>query len=237
MATPTLTSNNISVYEKDFQLKVSGQKGILHPSEDLIRLVVRGKLSAPKPGAKALDFGVGDGRHVEYLMSLGYDVIGSDVAPSSLAITKKQFEGNQRYRGLILDNPPKLPLDNATISLVVAWEVLHWMGSPELFHEAIRELTRVLMPGRTILLTMPTERHYLKRYSLEIGKSTYLCKTETRMDCVFYSPNLFTLTHLFEEEFRLNIQQTLRYEYGSTSTEPTLDHGMSFYGFCLTPAH
>jgi hypothetical protein len=56
------------------------------------------------------------------------------------------------------------------------------------------------------------------------------------MDCVFYSPNLFTLKHIFENDLRLSILQTLRYEYGSTSTEPTLDERMSFYGFCLKPA-
>jgi SAM-dependent methyltransferase len=226
--------NSISVYEKDFQLKVAGQKGILHPSEDLIRLVARGKIAATKPGEIALDFGVGDGRHIEFLMSLGYDVIGTDVAPSALAVTKKLFHNNERYRGLLLDNSPELPIANSSASIVVAWEVLHWLGSPELFQKGMRELSRVLVSDGTILLTMPTEKHYLKRHSLEVGKSTYLCKTQTRMDCVFYSPNLFTLKHLFEHELGLNIRQTLRYEYGSTSTEPSLDEGMSFYGFCLT---
>lgn len=237
MATPKAElANNISVYEQDFQLKVSGQKGILHPSEDLIRLIARGKVSAAKAGGKVWDFGVGDGRHVEYLMSLGYDVIGTDVAPSALEVTKRLFHGNPRYQGFLLD-APKLPAAaDGSIALVVAWEVLHWLGSPELFKEAMQEFLRVLVPGGTILLTMPTEKHYLKRHSLEVGKSTYFCKTKTRMDCTFYSPNLFTLRHVFEEELGMNIQQTLRYEYGSTSTEPSLDEGMSFYGFCLTPA-
>jgi len=236
MVTPTPPTNSISVYEKDFQLKVSGQKGILHPSEDLIRLITRGKISATEPSAIALDFGVGDGRHVEYLMSLGYDVVGTDVAPSSLAVTQKLFHGNQRYRGLLLDSCPALPISDKSISLVVAWEVLHWLGSPELFQQAMREFSRVLVRDGKILLTMPTETHYLKRYSLETGKSTYLCKTEARMDCVFYSPNLFTLRHLLEQELGLKIEQTLRYEYGSTATEMTLDERMSFYGICLTPA-
>ena len=228
--------NSISVYENDFQLKVSGQKGILHPSEDLIRLVMRGKISASEPKAIALDFGVGDGRHIEYLMSLGYDVVGTDVAPSAIAVTQKLFHGNQRYRGVLLENCPSLPLPDNAVSLVVAWEVLHWLGSPETFEHAMQEFLRVLVRSGTILLTMPTESHYLKLYSLEIAKSTYLCKTKTRMDCVFYSPNLFTLQHLFEE-LGLKIRQTLRYEYGSTATEPTLDERMSFYGICLTRAN
>lgn len=225
-----------SVYETDFQLKLKGQKGILHPSEDLIRLVARGAIAAKEPGAAALDFGVGDGRHVEYLMSLGYSVTGVDVAPSSLEVTRRLFKNNDKFRGILLENSPELPIADRTFSLVVAWEVLHWLGSPELFLMGMRELLRVLRPGGVVLLTMPTEQHYLKRHSLEIGTSTYHCKTQTRMDCVFYSPNLFTLKHIFENNLRLSILQTLRYEYGSTSTEPTLDERMSFYGFCLKPA-
>jgi SAM-dependent methyltransferase len=226
---------SISVYERDFQLKLKGQKGILHPSEDLIRLIARGGIAAQEPGEAALDFGVGDGRHVAYLMSLGYSVTGTDVAPSSLEVTRRLFKDTDKFRGILLETSPELPIADGTFSLVVAWEVLHWLGSPELFLKGVRELRRVLRPGGTILLTMPTENHYLKRYSLEIGRSTYHCKTQTRMDCVFYSPNLFSLKHIFENECGLRILQTLRYEYGSTSTEPTLDERMSFYGFCLKP--
>ena len=225
--------SSIEVYEKDFQLKLNGSKGILHPSEDLIRLVARGSVAATDAHEVALDFGVGDGRHVEYLISLGYNVIGTDVAPSSLAVTHRLFKNNEKFRGLLLENSPEIPLSDGEVSLVVAWEVLHWLGSPDLYLKAMRELLRVLRPGGLMLLTMPTERHYLKKFSLEIGKSTYLCKTQTRMDCVFYSPNLFSLKHLFEHELGLKIQQILRYEYGSNQTEQTLDDRMSFYGFCL----
>jgi SAM-dependent methyltransferase len=224
---------SISVYEQDFQLKVQGKKGILHPSEDLIRLIARGRIAAAAPEQSALDFGVGDGRHVEYLMSLGYRVTGTDVAPSSLEVARRLFQGNGRFRGILLEDSPRLPLGNGEFSLVLAWEVLHWLGSPEVWLEGMRELLRVMEPNGVMLLTMPTEKHYLKRHSLEIGKSTYFCKTPSRMDCIFYSPNLFTLKHLFEKELGLSVQQILRYEYGSTATEAALDEGMSFYGFCL----
>jgi SAM-dependent methyltransferase len=229
-------SRSITVYEEEFQLKVKGLRGILHPSEDLIRLVARGRIAATEPGEAALDFGVGDGRHVEYLMSLGYRVTGTDVAPSSFEVTQRLFKGNDRFRGILLENSPELPFPDREFGLVLAWEVVHWLGSPELFLRGMREFKRVLKPGGLILLTMPTEAHYLKRYSLEIGKSTYLCKTRMRMDCIFFSPNLFTLNHLFLNELGLTVMQTLRYEYGSTSTEPTLEERMSFYGFCLKAA-
>lgn len=238
MSTPNSNPSNdasILVYEKDFQLKVQGRKGILHPSEDLIRLIARGQIATKEVGEQALDFGVGDGRHVNYLMSLGYRVTGTDVAPSSLEVTQKIFGDNINFRGILLQNSPQLPFADREFSLILAWEVLHWLGSPDVYMKGMKELLRVMRPDGVLLLTMPTERHYLKRYSLEVERSTYCCKTQSRMDCVFYSPNLFTLRHIFEAELGLSMLQTLRYEYGSTSTEPTLDDRMSFYGFCLQP--
>src|SRR5436190_9961765 len=123
----------ISVYEQDFRLKLEGKKGILHPSEDLIRLIARGSIKADTPGEAALDFAVGDGRHVELLMSLGYSVTGADVAPASLQVTRRLFDGNARFRGILLENSPELPVEDGVFSLVVAWGVLHWLGSPESF--------------------------------------------------------------------------------------------------------
>lgn len=233
MTTPLLAS--IRVYDEDFRLKLAGRKGILHPSEDLIRLVAREGIEARDQSEQALDFGVGDGRHVEYVMSLGYSVTGTDVAPASLEVTQRLFGDSDRFHGILLEDSPRLPIADQTFSLVIAWEVLHWLGSPDLFFEGIRELMRVLRTDGVMLLTMPTEQHYLKRYSLEIDKSTYQCKTPNRMDCIFYSPNLFTLQHIFGD-LDLELRQTLRYEYGSTSTESTLEERMSFYGFCLRPA-
>src|SRR5262245_37524054 len=110
---------SVLVYEQDFQLKLQGRKGILHPSEDLIRLIARGAIAAKQPGEVALDFGVGDGRHVEYLMSLGYSVTGTDVAPSSLEVTRRLFKDNDRFRGLLLENSPELPIGDGAISLAL----------------------------------------------------------------------------------------------------------------------
>jgi SAM-dependent methyltransferase len=229
-------SASIAVYEKDFQLKVQGRKGILHPSEDLIRLMVRGQIAAKEDSEAALDYGVGDGRHIGYLNSLGYRVTGTDVAPSSLEVSNKLHAGNDKFTGVYLDDPTALPFADGTFSVILAWETIHWLGSPDKWLSGMHELIRVMAPTGVLLLTMPTENHYLKRYSLEVGKSTYHCTTAFRTDCVFYSPNLFTLRHLFEKELGLTVAQTLRYEYGSTSTEPSLDERMSFYGFCLTRA-
>jgi len=228
-----LNTPSIAVYDEDFRLKLEGKKGILHPSEDLIRLTVRGNIKAKNMNESALDYGVGDGRHVNYLNSLGYHVTGADVAPASVEMIKNNFKNNTRFTATLLENTPQLPFADNHFSLILAWEVLHWLGSPEFFEKIMHEFSRILQPGGMILLTMPTENHYLKRYSLEIGKSTYLCKTNMRMDCVYYSPNLFTLNYLFENEKNYHIQQILRYEYGSTSTEPSLEERMSFYGFCL----
>jgi SAM-dependent methyltransferase len=228
---------SVSVYENDYRLKLQGVKGILNPSEDLIRLLSRASLMNPTGDRLALDYGVGDGRHSNYLSSLGYSVVGTDIAPSAVELVNKFMAGNEKFKGVLLKSSDELPFPDHYFSLIVAWEVLHWIGHPDLFLKVMHELLRLMRPEGLMLLTMPTEKHYLKRFSLEVDRSTYLCKLKSRSDCVFYSPNLFTLTNLFEKELGLGIKHILRYEYGSTSTENSLDDLFSMYGFCLGPVN
>lgn len=224
---------SISVYEQYYARQLDGAHGLTRAADDFVRLLARGGIAPGAVDEPALDFGIGDGRHAEYLISMGYQVTGTDVSATPLQVASRRLQGTGKLQAVLLDNSPHLPLPDRAFTLVVAWEVLHWLGGPESWELAIREFIRVLRPGGQLILTMPTERHYLKRYALEVGKSTYLCKTPERMDCRFYSPNLLTLKHLFELDFGLQVRQVLCYENGSTVTEQSLEERFSMYGFLL----
>ena len=78
----------------------------------LVELVERGRL----PRGRALDIGCGTGTTVRYLASLGYDVVGIDVA--RLAIERAQAEPEPPGRHVELrqldflnDEPPEGPFD------------------------------------------------------------------------------------------------------------------------------
>lgn len=224
---------SIAAYEQYYARQLDGAHGLTRASEDFVRLLVRGGIAPGKVDEPALDFGIGDGRHAEYLISMGYRVTGTDVSDAPLQVSNRRLLGTGKLQTTLLERSPALPFPDRAYSLVVAWEVMHWLGGPESWELAIREFIRVLRPGGHLILTMPTERHYLKRHSLEVGKSTYLCKTPERMDCRFYSPNLLTLKHLFERDFGLSVRLVLCYENGSTVTEQTLEERFSMYGFLL----
>lgn len=227
---------SISVYDELYKKQLEGTRGLTIVSENFIRLMIRDQIYPSGVEAHALDFGCGDGCISEYLLKRGYSVMASDVSESALNVTRQRLDGlgEGAFSVYMTRETGQLPsVPNHSAELVVAWEVLHWLGNKEKWLSTMAELLRILAPGGRLLLTMPTEDHYLKRYSLEIGISQYLAKTDNRMDCVLYSPNLYTLKHIFIEDFRLRIEQILRYEEGSTTTEHSLMDRFSMYGFCL----
>ena len=58
------------------------------PAENFIRIY---KMFVKKKKLSCLDFGVGDGRHFEYLIRSGHKLIGTDIFQSALNLTKKEF--------------------------------------------------------------------------------------------------------------------------------------------------
>ncbi len=227
-------AKSIGVYEELYRKQLAGTRGLTLPSENFVRLTIRAPIAPGAKGARALDFGCGDGCISEYLLARGYRVTATDVSESALEVTRRRLQGRGEFDLRMPDEDGLLRgMADDSCELVVAWAVLHWLGERERWRTTVTELLRILAPGGSLLMTMPTEDHYLKRYSLEIGVSQYLAKTPDRMDCVFYAPNLYTLKHMFERDFKLAIGQILRYDEGSTTTEHSLTDRFSMYGFCL----
>jgi 2-polyprenyl-3-methyl-5-hydroxy-6-metoxy-1,4-benzoquinol methylase len=54
-----------------------------------------------KKKLKCLDFGVGDGRHTEYLLKNSHTVVGTDISQAAINLTKKRLP---KFNNLILLN-------------------------------------------------------------------------------------------------------------------------------------
>ena len=226
-------SRSITVYEEEFQLKVKGLGS--RPSEDLIRLVARGRIAATEPGEAALDFGVGDGRHVEYLMSLGYRVTGTDVAPSSFEVTQRLFKGNDRFR----ESARKFPgiaLSRRGIRTHPGLGGRALAGVAGIFsqrHAGVQACARARGPHPAY----HADRSALPEAIFAGDWQEHLSLQDQDAHGLHF---LFTQpVHIKSPvpiDLGLTVMQTLRYEYGSTNTEPTLEERMSFYGFCLKAA-
>jgi SAM-dependent methyltransferase len=119
---------------------------------DLERLEVR-------PGDWVLDAGCGGGRHCFGAMSRGANVAGLDLDLPSLEIAQsgireRQDQSAGKSRGGALQGDVfHLPFSDARFDRVICSEVMEHVHD---YGAAIRELVRVLRPGGTIGITIPT---------------------------------------------------------------------------------
>ena len=233
-----MNAKSISIYANYYkEVAVQDRKDYSSPAENLIRSMKLGNI-VPKRGAnKALDFGCGDGRHSEYLLKMGYRVLATDVSEEAVKATKLRLKPYDNNEITLMNENAKIDCQGAIFDLIVSWETMHWLGSKELFLFYLDEFKRVSKKDCNMIITMPTETHYLKNDSIEIGESQYLCKAEERKETVLYSPNLYTLKKIFADDYGFDIKQIRRYDHGRinniTSENTGLDNLFSMYVFTL----
>ena len=153
------------------------------PAEHLVRCIMRNALNElPHKECMALDFGCGDGRHSLYLNSLGYDVLAVDVNDSAIKLVNKRISFNKN-----LSNIEAVKISKSScianfdkhFCLIVAWEVLHWLGSISEWREALDALHKTLKHDGTLILTMPKENHFLIGTAQKLKKHEYIANEES----------------------------------------------------------
>lgn len=107
---------------------------------------VRELLARLAPGV-AVDAGCGTGRHAAHLASLGHAVIGVDASPEMLLLARERVPAADFRTGDLR----ALPVEDDVADLVVCALALSHL--PDL--DAVGELTRVLKPGGTLVLSNP----------------------------------------------------------------------------------
>nr|WP_272917934.1 class I SAM-dependent methyltransferase [Actinomadura rayongensis] len=117
-----------------------------------------GRLGSP---GVALDVGAGDGAASRGLMSLGWDVTAIDADPSAVARCRATgvdaYEADARW----------LPLPSDAFDLVTCFETLARIDEDD---QAAHELTRVLRPGGTALITVPHDMTLWSAHDLTLGR-------------------------------------------------------------------
>jgi ubiquinone/menaquinone biosynthesis C-methylase UbiE len=103
--------------------------------------------SLPSPGRLTLDIGCGEGRLTRDLAALGHRVVGVDVSPSMLAAAR-EADPDGEY---VETDAATLPFDDGVADLAIAFMSLMDMDD---MHAAVREIARVLEPGRSLLATV-----------------------------------------------------------------------------------
>ncbi len=124
-------------------------------------LTVRYSKLGLRPGDLFLDAGAGFGRHAFEAARLGARVVALDYAADEVLGTRATFGGMvgageiplDRFVGVLRGDATKLPFADDTFDRVVTSEVLEHIQADV---EAIAELARVLKPGGTLGVTVPS---------------------------------------------------------------------------------
>ena len=105
---------------------------------------------APGSG-KALDVGSGTGWVVERLSRRGYEVRGCDVSPLAVKRLGESF-GAERFSRAAIGSDP-LPAATGSCDVVTAMDVLYHVTDDALWRAALAEISRVLSPSGTAVVT------------------------------------------------------------------------------------
>ncbi len=107
------------------------------------------------PQDTVLDIGCNSGGYAMFSARQGAEIILADVDAEQLAIARARLEAipARRVQTLVTDANP-IPLPDASVTRVVAMEVLEHVEEPAQF---MSELVRVAKPGALFLLTVPDE--------------------------------------------------------------------------------
>jgi SAM-dependent methyltransferase len=130
-----------------------------YPNEHVVRFLA-GQTAAGSPeGRRALDIGVGGGRHAILLAAFGYEVDGVDISAEGLRHARAVMARNGAAARLQEAPMDALPFPDESFDVAISFGVFYY-GTADAGRVAIGELHRVLKPGAHAFVVMRTTRDF-----------------------------------------------------------------------------
>jgi SAM-dependent methyltransferase len=123
----------------------------LNPDENVVSLVPFLKKNKVK---KILDLGCGVGRHMIYLGKQGFFMVGSDISPTALKLTKEWLEREKLKNYFLVENDvTKLPFPKECFDTVLSINVIHHNPLNKI-EKTTSEIERILKKGGIAVITV-----------------------------------------------------------------------------------
>jgi SAM-dependent methyltransferase len=123
----------------------------LNPDENIINLV---PFLKKKKCKIILDLGCGVGRHMIYLEKQDFFMIGSDISPTALKLTKEWLEKEKLKNYFLVENDiTKLPFKKEYFDAVISVNVIHHNPLNKI-EKTISEIKRILKKGGIAFITV-----------------------------------------------------------------------------------
>ena len=123
------------------------------------------------PESRIADVGCGYGRSLGLLLERGYhNLIGFDPAPAMIAMARERFPA---IAFEVLDDPPHIPLPDASVDAALLFSVLTCVPTDEGQRAVVAEVRRVLRPGGLFYISdlwLQTDERNRERYQRDEPK-------------------------------------------------------------------
>lgn len=136
----------------------------VYPNEGVVRFLMANyqKILLSRNRIRALDLGVGGGRHTLLLCELGFSAFGLDISLTGLKYTQVRIAKEEFDAGLTQASMNTLPFKENSFDAVISYGVLNY-GNQKDMQMAIQEVHRILRPNGKAFVMLRTTGDY--RYS------------------------------------------------------------------------
>lgn len=143
-----------------------------YPSEHVVRFLLGRFPDADRGRFRALDIGVGGGRHAKLLADLGFRTAAIDFSRQGLVHAKQWLADSGQSARFCRGSMFALPFADAVLDAVVSYGVYYYADRAGM-RRAVCELRRVLRPGRWGFVVLRTDGDYRYGKGVEMEPNTF----------------------------------------------------------------
>ena len=168
---------------------------LLYPNEYLTRYIYANK----RDFNSILDFGCGDGRHLEMIARAGVkDIIGVDYNSTAIEVAKNRC---QKYSIKLYQNNQNSNLKDLiqrdNLDCVVCWGITltnaYYMTS-----DIFKQFTKILKPNGKVIANWRAQDDSLYGDGKEIAKDTFVIQRDSHKGLLYYIPNLDDIKEIYK---------------------------------------
>jgi ubiquinone/menaquinone biosynthesis C-methylase UbiE len=130
-----------------------------YPNEDVVRFLAAFASTRDVSKMRALDIGVGGGRHTKLLCEFGFQTTGVDISAEGLKHADEWLKSEGAKATMVHAPMTELPFEDNTFDVVVAYGVLYYSDEAGV-KRAVSEVHRVLKPGGVAFAFTHTTNDY-----------------------------------------------------------------------------
>lgn len=160
---------------------------LLFPDDRLVALTRRRYPSIePAGSATALDVGFGSGRHIRFLMDLGFKTSGCEVIPAATETVRRLFGNDPLLADVVTSDIVDVPFQSTSFDIVVAWGSIFLCSLDEM-RAQLHTVMRLLKPGGSLVVNFRRPESWFSSKGEKQGNGTVRLNASagSYADCIY----------------------------------------------------